>query len=47
MFSAARITNPGPVNTRFHMRLQLRMSRHHLPYVRPVVVLTTRTGARL
>ncbi len=47
MFSSARIASPGPANTHFHMRLQLRLSRYHVPYVRPVVVLTARNGARM
>ena len=47
MFSAAHIANSGPANTQFHMRLQLRVTRFHVPYVRPVVVLTSRSGARM
>lgn len=47
MFYAARIAHSGPVNTHFHMRLQLRMSRYYVPYVRPVVKLTAKSGARL
>lgn len=47
MFSAARITQPSPANTRFHLRLQVRVSRLGVPYLHPVVTLTTRGGARL
>ncbi len=49
MLSPTRLAHPHrtPVNTQFHVRLQLCMSRRHVPYVRPVVVLTTRSGARL
>ncbi len=49
MLSPTRLAHstPTPANTHFHVRLQLRVSRRHLPYLRPVVVLTTRSGARL
>lgn len=48
MLSPTRLNpNQVPANTQFHVRLQLCVSRHHVPYVRPKVILTTRTGARL
>ena len=49
MISPARLAHQSftPANTHFHVRLQVRVSRHHVPYLRPVVVLTTRSGARL
>lgn len=47
MFAAPRIYHQRPVNTRFHVRLQLKTNRLHVPYVRPVVTLTNASGARL
>lgn len=47
MFYADRFAKEGPANTAFHVRLQLHVSRVGLPYVRPVITLTTRSGARL
>ncbi|MDQ8044673.1 MAG: hypothetical protein AAGC46_06820 [Solirubrobacteraceae bacterium] len=46
MFSTPRITT-SPANTHFHVRLQVRTGRFGLPTVRPVVVLTNGSGARL
>ena len=49
MLSPLRIAHAShaPANTQFHVRLQLRVSRRHVPYLRPVVVLTNRSGQRL
>lgn len=49
MFSPTRLAqhHTTPANTHFHVRLELRLTRRHVPYVRPVVKLTTRNGARL
>lgn len=51
MFSPTRLATTAhratPANTQFHVRLEVRLTRRHVPYVRPVVKLTTRSGARL
>lgn len=49
MFSPTRLAqqHATPANTQFHVRWELRLSSRRVPYVRPVVKLTTRTGARL
>ena len=49
MLSPTRLAHPTatPANTQFHVRLELRVSRVRVPYLRPVVKLTTRSGARL
>jgi hypothetical protein len=49
MISASRLTRPNqtPANTQFHVRVQLRMNRLRMPYLQPVVFLTTRSGERL
>lgn len=51
MFSPTRLASNAyrgtPANTQFHVRWELRLSTRHVPYVRPVVKLTTRSGARL
>ncbi len=36
-----------PANAHPHVRLQLRVAAHLVPYLRPVVVLTNHAGARL
>lgn len=46
MFATPRI-NTSPANTRFHVRLQVRVGVLRMPYVRPVVFTTNRSGARL
>lgn len=45
MLSPTRIA--APENTHFHVRLELRVNRVRVPYVRPVVFVTTASGARL
>ncbi|MDO9353789.1 MAG: hypothetical protein Q7T55_08840 [Solirubrobacteraceae bacterium] len=47
MLSPARFAATGPANTQYHLRLQVRVSRFLVPYVRPSVKLTTKNGARL
>jgi hypothetical protein len=49
MISATRLANPTmtPANTQFHVRVQVRVNRLRLPYLQPVVFLTTRSGQRL
>jgi hypothetical protein len=38
---------PLPANACPHVRLQLRLAGHLVPYLRPTVVLTNHAGARL
>lgn len=45
MISPARIASPS--NTHFHVRLELRVSRVRVPYVRPVIFITNGAGTRL
>jgi hypothetical protein len=47
MLSPARFATASPANTQYHLRLQVRVSRFYVPYVRPSVRLTTKNGARL